>query len=187
MGLMRLATGTYAIGPATGALTLHTGRSGFGAMAGHDLVIEVTRWAGTVSIDAERIEASTVEVVVDAASLEVREGKGGAAPLLAINKSEIAKTINKLLNTKKYPEVRFRSTAVAPTADGFIVQGDLTIAGATRAAELIIMIGIIAGRPRGTVTTTVVQSSFGIKPYSAMLGALRVRDAVEVRAEVRLP
>ena len=57
---MRFATGTYAIGPATGALTLHTGRSGFGAMAGHDLVIEVTRWAGTVSIDAERIEASTV-------------------------------------------------------------------------------------------------------------------------------
>ena len=38
-----------------------------------------------------------------------------------------------------------------------------------------------------TVTTTVVQSSFGVKPYSAMLGALRVRDAVEVRAEVRLP
>jgi polyisoprenoid-binding protein YceI len=184
---MELANGSYTIGPATGALTLHTGRSGFGAMAGHDLVIEVTRWAGTVSIDAERIEASTVEVVVDAASLEVREGKGGAAPLLAINKLEIARTINKVLSTKKYPEARFRSTAVAPTADGFIVQGDLTIVGATRPAELIVVIGQIAGRPRGTVTTTVVQSSFGIKPYSAMLGALRVRDAVEVRADVRLP
>ena len=184
---MNLATGTYAIGPATGALTLHTGRSGFGAMAGHDLVIEVTRWAGTVSIDAERIEASTVEVVVDAASLEVREGKGGAVPLLAINKSEIAKTINKVLGTKRYPEVRFRSTAVAPTADGFIVHGDLTIAGTSRPAALTVMTGITTGRPRGTVTTTVVQSSFGIKPYSAMLGALRVRDAVEVRAEVRLP
>ena len=183
---MKLATGTYAIGPATGALTLYTGRSGFGAIAGHDLVIEVTRWAGTVSIDAERIEASTVEVVVDAASLEVREGKGGAAPLLAINKSEIAKTINKVLTTKKYPEVRFRSTAVSPTADGFIVHGDLTIAGATLPAELTVMIDLTS-RPRGTVTTTVVQSGFGIKPYSAMLGALRVRDEVEVRAEVRLP
>jgi polyisoprenoid-binding protein YceI len=76
---------------------------------------------------------------------------------------------------------------VAPTADGFIVQGDLTIVGATRPAELIVVVGLIASRLRGTVTTTVVQSSFGIKPYSAMLGALRVRDAVEVRAEVRLP
>jgi len=53
-------------------------------------------------------------------------------------------------------------------------------------AELTVM-SFIANRPRGTVTTTVVQSGFGIKPYSAMLGALRVRDAVEVRAEVRLP
>ena len=55
------------------------------------------------------------------------------------------------------------------------------------ACLLIGMIGLIGSRPRGTVTTTVVPSSFGVKPYSAMLGALRVRDAVEVRAEVRLP
>ena len=77
--------------------------------------------------------------------------------------------------------------AVAPTADGFIVHGDLTIAGTTRPAALTVMTGFTTGRPRGTVTTTVVQSDFGINPYSAMLGALRVRDAVEVRAEVRLP
>jgi hypothetical protein len=37
------------------------------------------------------------------------------------------------------------------------------------------------------VTATVVQSEFGIKPYSAMFGALKVLDAVEIHAEVRLP
>jgi polyisoprenoid-binding protein YceI len=183
---VELATGTYDIGPPTGALMLHTGRSGFGAMAGHDLVIEVMRWGGTVRIDAERIEASLVEVVVDATSLEVREGKGGAVPLLAINKSEIGKTINKVLSAEKHPEMRFRSTAVTRTVDGFIVHGDLTITGTTRSAELTVLIDI-TGQPRGTVTTTVLQSDFGIKPYSAMLGALRVRDAVEVHAEVQLP
>jgi hypothetical protein len=36
------------------------------------------------------------------------------------------------------------------------------------------------------VTTTVIQSEFGIKPYSAMLGALKVLDPVEIRAEVQL-
>lgn len=183
---VELASGTYAIGPSTGALMLHTGRDGLGAMAGHDLVIEVTRWGGTVRIDAERIEASVVEVVVDATSLEVREGKGGAVPLLAINKSEIAKTIKEVLSAKKHPEVRFRSKAVTRTADGFTVHGDLTITETTRPAELTISIDI-TGQPRGTVTTTVVQSDFGIKPYSAMLGVLKVRDAVEVRAEVQLP
>jgi polyisoprenoid-binding protein YceI len=183
---MGLATGSYAIGPATGALTVHTGRGGFGARAGHDLVIEVTRWTGTAHIDADRIEASSVEVVVEATSLEVREGKGGALPLLAINKSEIAKTIDKVLNTERHPEIRFRSAAVAPTADGFSVHGNLTIAGVTRPAELTVSVDLHAGRPRGTVTTTVIQSDFGIKPYSAMLGALKVLDPVEIRAEVQL-
>jgi len=184
---MGLATGSYAIGPPTGALTVSTGRGGFGAMAGHDLVIEVTRWDGTLRIDADRIEASAVEVVVDATSLEVREGKGGAVPLLAINRSEIAKTITKVLGTHAHPEIRFRSSAVVPAADGFDVHGDLTIAGVRRPVELAVSVDLEAGRPRGTVTTTVVQSDFGIKPYSAMLGALKVLDAVEIRAEVRLP
>ncbi len=156
-------------------------------MAGHDLVIEVTRWGGTVRIDADRIEASIVEVVAEASSLEVREGKGGAVPLLATNKSEIRKTIKKVLGTDQHPEIRFRSSAVVPTEDGFSVRGNLTIAGVTRPAELAVHVDLDAGRPRGTVTTTVVQSEFGITPYSAMFGALKVRDTVEVRAEVELP
>jgi polyisoprenoid-binding protein YceI len=183
---MELATGSYAIGPATGPLTVHTRRGGLGAMAGHDLVIEVTRWAGTVRIDADRIGASALEVVVDATSLEVREGNG-AVPLLAINKSEIAKTIRKVLGTREHTEMQFRSAAVAATPEGFRVGGDLTIAGVTRPAELAVLADFDASPPRGTVTTTVVQSEFGIKPYSAMFGALKVLDAVEIHAEVRLP
>lgn len=175
---MDLETGTYEIGPGTGALTVHTRRGGFGAAAGHDLVIEVTRWSGTVRIDAGSIEASTVEVVVDATSLEVREGNG-AVPLLAVNKSEIARTIKKVLRTREHPEIRFRSTGVAEAADGFTVSGDLTVVGVDRPVELAV-------QPEGTVTATVVQSAFGIKPYSAMFGALKVLDAVEVRAEVHL-
>jgi polyisoprenoid-binding protein YceI len=175
---MGIPTGTYALGPATGRLTLHTGRSGFGARAGHDLLIEATRWSGTVRVD-DRIEASTVEVVVDATSLEVREGTGGVTPLLTINKAEIARTIKKVLRTREHPEIRFASTAVVQEGDGFAVHGDLTIVGVARPVDLI-------AQPGWTVTTTVVQSGFGITPYSAMFGALKVRDAVDVRAEVRL-
>jgi hypothetical protein len=36
-------------------------------------------------------------------------------------------------------------------------------------------------------TGTVRQTDFGVKPYSGFLGALRVRDAVDVEAEVSLP
>jgi hypothetical protein len=43
-----------------------------------------------------------------------------------------------------------------------------------------------AGGHRYRATATVVQSDFGIKPYAAFLGALRVRDAVDVEVELDL-
>jgi polyisoprenoid-binding protein YceI len=178
--------GTYEIGPHTGALTLHTGRSGVGAMAGHDLAIEVTRWHGKLDIRADRVDSSTVEVLIDASSFEVREGTGSPVPLLAINKSEILRTISRLLKTQKHPEIRFASTAVVPSPGGFVVRGALTVVGRTSPVDLTVDVDGANGDASGTITATVLHSDFGIKPYSAMLGALRVRDAVEVRAEVRL-
>jgi hypothetical protein len=38
-----------------------------------------------------------------------------------------------------------------------------------------------------TLRATVVQTQFGIKPYSAMLGTLKISDEVEVYATLTLP
>lgn len=168
-------------------MTLHTGRSGVASMAGHDLAIEVTRWHGTVDVDLDHVEAASVKVTVDATSLEVREGSGSPVPLLAVNKADIVRTIARLLNTKKHREIAFVSTAVAETASGYVVRGVLTIAGKTRPVELDVALTDGADARAGTISTTILHSDFGIKPYSAMLGVLRVADAVQIRAEVRLP
>ncbi len=42
------------------------------------------------------------------------------------------------------------------------------------------------GPDRYHAEATVVQSEYGIKPYSGFLGALRVRDAVQVTVDVDL-
>lgn len=185
-GGVTVPRGSFVIGPHTGALTLHTGRTGVGAVAGHDLEIEVTRWEGTLHIDPADIERSSVAVTIDATSLEVREGTGSPVPLLAVNKTDIVRTISRLLQTKKHREIRFVSTDVSATDGGYVVRGDLTVAGANRAVELTVTVDANSKAPSGTITTTVLHSDFGIKPYSAMLGALRVRDAVDVRAEIRI-
>lgn len=181
-----LPRGTFVIGPSTGALTLHTARSGFGAAAGHDLEIEVTRWTGTLSVDADNLEASIVEVIVDATSFEVRGGTGSPVPLLAVNKAEIVRTVSRLLRTEEHQEIRFVSAAVVAVEGGYLVGGNLSIAGTTRPVELTVTLDDHTESPSGTITGTVRHSDFGIKPYSAMFGALKVRDAVEVRAAVRL-
>jgi hypothetical protein len=71
-----LQAGTYRLGPDDGTLSIHTGRTGAAAKAGHDLVIEVTAWEGTLRVGEDPAD-TRVELEADATSLHVREGSGG--------------------------------------------------------------------------------------------------------------
>jgi polyisoprenoid-binding protein YceI len=64
-----------------------------------------------------------------------------------------------------------------------VVEGDLTLAGQTRPMTAELVIGD-DGHVTGTIALT--QSAWGIKPYRGMLGALKVRDEVEVVIDARL-
>jgi polyisoprenoid-binding protein YceI len=175
--------GTYRLGPDDGTLWLRTGRTGAAAKAGHDLLIHVTSWAATVQVD-EDPAASSIALDVDATSLRVREGTGGMKALTEDDKTDIETTIgDKVLEGR---EIAFRSTGVAPAAggDGLRVEGELTLVGTTRP----IAFDLAAGDGRALSARVVVtQSDWGITPYSALFGALKVADEVEVGIDVALP
>jgi polyisoprenoid-binding protein YceI len=158
-------------------------RTGLGAKAGHDLTIEVTRWHGTATIDPADPAACSVTVEVEVDSLEVRQGSGGLKPLTDFDRADIKKTIReKVLHTERHPTIAFRSTRIDGTADSFTVDGDLTIAGVTRPISLT---GRLAdGRAHGSAS--VVQSQWGIRPYTGFFGALKLRDEVEVDVDLDL-
>lgn len=167
------------IGPEAGRLLVRTGRSGLGAKAGHDLTIEATRWEGTVDVAGQSV---AVDVQVD--GLEVREGAGGVKPLTDSDRADIKGTFTqKILRTAEHPTITFRSTRVEGAPDSFTVEGDLTIMGV---AQPVTLQGAMNdGRVRGSAT--VQQSRWGIKPYTAFFGALKLRDEVEVEFDLELP
>ena len=70
---MPLPPGTHAFGPENGILAVRTGRTGAAAMAGHDLVIDVTAWQARLEVG----EQISLVLDADATSLRVREGTGG--------------------------------------------------------------------------------------------------------------
>lgn len=180
---MEVTAGRYTFGSQTGRLLVDTTRSGLGAKAGHDLTIEVTRWRGEAVVDAAAPAAARVTVEVDADSLEVREGVGGIKPLTPSDRAEIKKIIQgKILHTDRYPTIVFRADRVEGTPQAFQIHGDLTIADTT--APLTVRGGVTGDRVTGSAV--VIQSRWGIKPYSAFFGALRLNDAVEVRFDVAL-
>jgi polyisoprenoid-binding protein YceI len=184
---MRIGKRTYGIGPDTGGvLSVHTGRDGFGAMIGHDLVLEATRWQGTVVVDPDQPARSQVEATIESGSLEVVRGEGGVKPLTDKDRNDIRRTIREQLRTAAHPDIVFRSTEAAGTHQALSVRGELTVAGRTCPVTLVVTVSQEAGDTVATATTTIRQTAFGIKPYAAFMGALRVRDSVEVRIEATL-
>ncbi len=175
-----VASGTFELGPSDGQLLVRIYREGMAKKVGHDLVMELTSWNATVTVDGE---ASSIEATADARSLEVREASGGVKPLSEGDRADIKKNIEEKV-LKKNTEISFRSTSVKTAGPNRgTVTGDLTIAGTTRPAEFDVSLD----GDRARLTTTVVQTQWGIKPFSAMMGALKVKDAVEIEADVRLP
>jgi polyisoprenoid-binding protein YceI len=172
----------HTVGPDRGKLVLHTKRQGLAATAGHDLTIDVTRWSGEIEVGDDPA-ASTVSVTVETGSLEVREGTGGVKPLTERDKREIAATMRKLLDSDRQPQATFRSTRVAARAGGGTIDGDLTLRGSTKPLKIEVT---DSGDGHYHGTTSVVQTAFGIKPYVAFLGALKVADEVAVDVDLDL-
>jgi polyisoprenoid-binding protein YceI len=180
---MGVSEGTYKLGPESGQLQLKTTRTGLGARAGHDLTIDVTRWHGEVSVDAANPSASSVSVDVEADSLEVQTGTGGIKPLTDSDRVQIKATIQeKVLSTGRHPAITFRSTRVAGTPESFTVDGDLTITGVTQ--PVTVQGRFADGRVEGSAI--VVQTRWGIKPYTGFFGALKLSDEVTVEFNASL-
>lgn len=173
---MALPTGRYRLGTESGRIVLRTFRDGLAATAGHDLVLELPRWSGELVIDDDKTPVS-LEVRIDLGGLTVREGTGGLKPLTDRDRREIAATARKLLGTDQHPEAVFTANRFELSGDNGVLEGNLSIRGVTRPLRLQLT-QPEPGSYRGT--GTLVQSAYGIKPYTAFFGALKVRDAVDI-------
>jgi polyisoprenoid-binding protein YceI len=175
---MPIQEGTHKIGPENGTLTIKTGREGAAAKAGHDLTLEATSWEGTLELG----DNPSVKLTIDPASIEVREGQGGAKPLDEGDKDDIKKSMTKdILGSH---QISFESSDVQVDNGSMKVSGNLSVAGSSDSIDVPLTVG-----DDGTVQCSVKlsQSQFGIKQFKALMGALKVKDTVEVQIEAKLP
>jgi polyisoprenoid-binding protein YceI len=180
---MAVHAGRLQLGTEHGRILLHTFRDGLAAQAGHDLTIEVGRWSGALTVNDD-LSPSGLEVQADMTSLIVREGTGGLKPLTDRDRREVAVTARNTLRADRSPAATFTATKFEPDADGGgVISGTLTLAGQSRPLQLQVS---NTGADQYHATTSVVQTQFGIKPYTGFFGALRVRDAVDVDVDVDL-
>jgi hypothetical protein len=162
------------LGPDCGTLTVLTGKGGAAAKAGHNLVIEVTRWSAT-------LEATSMELTADARSLRVVDGSGGMSSLGEEDKAGIAQTIDE--EVLKGTAITFRSTSLETSGSRLEVRGELELMRFRRPIEFAL--NVTDGHLTGSAM--VKQTDWKMKPFSALFGTLKVADVVEVRIDAQVP
>ncbi|HEY1356928.1 MAG TPA: YceI family protein [Thermoleophilaceae bacterium] len=175
---MSVSPGTHRLGPDNAKLSVRTERGGAAAAAGHDLVIRVTSWDAQLVIGDD----SRAELDADGRSLRVIESTGGMQALGDEDRSNIHETIAS--DVLVLEQISFRSTEVDVEAGGRVhVEGNLTLVGETRPIAFDLVVG-----DDGSVSGSAVvkQTDWDMKPYSALFGALKVKDEVLVVLEGRL-
>jgi polyisoprenoid-binding protein YceI len=167
----------YRLGPEDGILSVRTSRTGTIAKAGHDLHIHVTEWSATLDTG----DAPSLALDADASSLRVRGGTGGIKPLDDDDLTNIETTIGD--EVLRGHDITFRSTSARRDGDTLAVIGELTLLGTTRPIEFDLT--LIDGRVTGAAV--VKQTEWGMKPYTALFGTLKVADEVRVEIDAGLP
>ena len=154
---------------------VYTEKAGLLSGVAHDLKLRVEQFE--ILVDAGAVQAR-----FDASSLRVvcalQGGRDQPQALSARDRREIEATILRdALDARRHPLIEFRSTRIEPQPAGASVEGILSLHGRER--PLLLQATREDGRAR--IEARLHQPDFGIRPYTAMLGALRIKADVTVR------
>jgi polyisoprenoid-binding protein YceI len=183
---------TLQVDAARTRLVVRTYKEGLGSGLAHDHVVEATEVSGTVEYDPARPEGSSVVIETRTATLRIddpaaRRRSGVEGEISASERADVAKAMRApdQLDVARYPTIRFASTRVVPEGEGRLrVTGSLTIRGVTREVSFPVTVALEDGALRARATLRFLQSSFGYRPYSALLGAIRNKDEVSLEVDL---
>ncbi len=169
---------TWNLSDADGELTVRTGVSGRAARMGHRLTLLMGTWRIAVTWSAGAPVAGHLMVDVD--SLQVLSGEGGVTPLSGAEKGVARGNALKALQAKRFPHIEFHADTITGTEDGYRLAGPLRIHGVSRRTEVTLAVTDRGDEWQMTCRAEVRQSDFGVKPFTMMMGAMKVDDVVTV-------
>jgi polyisoprenoid-binding protein YceI len=179
MGTVWPVTGTeWSLSASDGELIVRTGVTGRAAKMGHRLTIAMTSWDATVRwADAQPVSA---ELTVDVDSLQVSHGEGGMMALSAPEKRLARSHALKALDAGRFPRISYQVDDIEQTDDGYRLRGTLEIRGKSRRHEVDLRVKDQGETWQLACEADVRQTDFGVKPYSMLMGAMKVVDTVTV-------
>jgi polyisoprenoid-binding protein YceI len=141
------------------------------------------KWGGTIALDVENPANTTVDVWIDAASINTKDAQRDGHLRSA-----------DFLDVENYPKITFKSTSVELTGENTAkLHGDLTIRGVTRPVTLDVTYNGSAKSPWGSISygfsasTTINREDWGLTWNAALeTGGWLVGKEVRIDIELEL-
>lgn len=172
----------FRIDAAATSVLVRVGRAGVFAFAGHDHEVLAPAVDGGISIDRADVRQSSIWVEFDAATLKVT---GRGEPPSDVPEVQRVMLSERVLDVQRYPKIMFRSRSVSLVEHAgqemmLRVEGDLTLHGMTRSVTVPVRVRLTADQLSADGKVAVRQTDFGIRPVTAGVGTVRVRDQIDI-------
>jgi polyisoprenoid-binding protein YceI len=182
----------YAIDAERSVVTLRVYRAGRLAKLGHNHVITSANetgyaWtSGAPATSGFEVRVAVAELVVDEPAARAAAGEDfpGTLPDSAREGTRRNMLRPEVLDGDRYPEIVVRADSLGGTWEQPTVTASVTLKGVTRRIEVPVAIREAGGTLEARGSFRILQSDFGITPFSVGGGAIQVADGVDLGFEI---
>lgn len=181
---------TYRIDPESSMLRIRVDPEGPMARLGHSHIIGGGLISGIVVLANEQ-DGTRLNLEIDAASLDVDRPEWRAAAGLepeldpdAISGTRSNMRSERVLNATEHPKISVQSIDISGPAWLPDVTVRIRLRGAVREVTVPVAVERTARRLVASGALDLLQTDFGIEPFSAAGGALRVSDRMRIRFRI---
>jgi polyisoprenoid-binding protein YceI len=159
--------------------TILTFKEGLLSAVAHDLKLRVERFE--VQVDGEtaitaKFDTRSIRVVC-----AVKSGQDVLSTLSDKDRRQVEENMAKdVLASEKSPEILFTSTQIAKKGSGYYVKGNLKI----RNKQVALEFDVVEKSGRLVTEVTLNQPDFGIKPFSAMMGTIKIKPEIKIQISI---
>lgn len=177
-------TNSYSVDAGASRLTVQAFASGMLSGFAHSPIFAADDLRGTFRFDPDTPADDVFELAVRADSLRLTD------KVKEQDRLEISSTMqNQVLEVGKYPEISFRSTAIAPTqiSDGWYrlkIQGDMRLRGTNNPLGIDAQLRLGEEAMRLSGEFAISMAAYRLKPVSALGGMIKLKDELKFKFDL---
>ena len=183
---MSLKAGSYCLDTNSGDLNVYTFKEGLLSKLAHDLLIDITDFKVNLEVPEAGFVSGSLELEIQANSLKVVCALKDGERTDALKEKDIADIERdmgvKVLHPDKYPTATFCSKTIQEKDGGYKINGDLSLHGVTKSIDF----DIDANGEHIKGMITLLQKDYGIKPFKAMMGTLKIKNEINIDFDLPL-